>query len=336
MKLLTVAIPCYNSQDYMDHAIESLLICKDDIEILIVDDGSKDDTAKIGDDYEAKYPETIRCIHQENSGHGEAVNTGLKHATGEYYKVLDSDDWFDETALVKVIQTLRALEGQTLDMMICNYVYDKPSENSAKVIRYTNCLPADRIFRWYNVGHFYPSQNLLMHSVIYRTAMLRNSGLVLPKHTFYVDNLFVYEPLPFVTTLYYLNVDLYHYYIGREDQSVNEEVMIRRIDQQIAVNKRMIDAVDVMALKSRKMRHYMIKYLSMISTVTTVLLVKSGTPENLRKRDELWEYMATTRPEMYKAVKHTALGLAMQMNSKLGRKLLSQGYSIAQKLFGFN
>lgn len=108
-------------------------------------------------------------------------------------------------------------------MFIANYVYEKPSANKSSVIKYTNALPQNRTFRWYDLKHFYPQQNLLMHSVIYRTQLLRNCNLQLPKHTFYVDNLFVYQPLPYVNTLYYLNVDLYRYYIGREDQSVNEK-----------------------------------------------------------------------------------------------------------------
>lgn len=338
MKYLSIAIPCYNSQDYMAKAIESCLILKDDVEVIIVNDGSKDDTARIGDEYAALYPETIKCVHQENGGHGQAVNTGLKNATGMYFKVLDSDDWFDQSALVKVLETLKTLheKDEDIDMFIANYVYEKPSENKSSVIRYTNALPQNRRFRWYDVKHFYPQQNLLMHSVIYRTQLLRNCNLELPKHTFYVDNLFVYQPLPYVTTLYYLNVDLYRYFIGREDQSVNEKVMISRIDQQIKVNKMMIDCCDVMKLKSRKLRNYMIKYLSMISTVSTVLLVKSGTKENLEKRDELWRYMEEKNPELYKAVRHTLLGSFMEMDSRLGKKLIISGYAISRKLFGFN
>lgn len=338
MKYLSIAIPCYNSQDYMAKAIESCLILKDDVEVIIVNDGSKDDTARIGDEYAALYPETIKCVHQENGGHGQAVNTGLKNATGMYFKVLDSDDWFDQSALVKVLETLKTLheKDEDIDMFIANYVYEKPSENKSSVIRYTNALPQNRRFRWYDVKRFYPQQNLLMHSVIYRTQLLRNCNLELPKHTFYVDNLFVYQPLPYVTTLYYLNVDLYRYFIGREDQSVNEKVMISRIDQQIKVNKMMIDCCDVMKLKSRKLRNYMIKYLSMISTVSTVLLVKSGTKENLEKRDELWRYMEEKNPELYKAVRHTLLGSFMEMDSRLGKKLIISGYAISRKLFGFN
>lgn len=338
MKYLSVAIPCYNSMDYMANAIESVLICKEDVEIIIVNDGSKDETDRIGQEYAAKYPETVKYVYQQNGGHGEAVNTGLKNATGLYFKVLDSDDWFDKAALVKVVETLKELhnKGENLDMMIANYVYEKPSANKSSVIKYTNAFPINKIFRWYDVKYFYPHQNLLMHSVIYRTQLLRNCNLQLPKHTFYVDNLFVYEPLPYVNTLYYLDIDLYRYYIGREDQSVNEQIMISRIDQQLRVNKIMIDSCDVMDIKSRKLRNYMIKYLTMLTTVSTVLCVKSGTEENLAKRDELWQYLKDTKPELYKAVKHTLLGSAMQLRSPTGQKLIVKGYGISQKIFGFN
>lgn len=338
MKYLSVAIPCYNSQEYMAKAIESCLILKEDVEVIIVDDGSKDDTARIGDDYAHRYPDTIRCVHQENGGHGEAVNTGLKHATGLYFKVLDSDDWFDQSALVKVLETIKDLhqKDEDVDLFIANYVYEKPSENKSNVISYTNALPQNRMFRWYDVKYFYPQQNLLMHSVIYRTQLLRNCNLQLPKHTFYVDNLFVYQPLPFVNTLYYLNVDLYRYFIGREDQSVNEKIMISRIDQQIRVNKIMIDCCDVMSLKSRKLRNYMVKYLTMITTVSTVLLIKSGTEEHLAMKNELWDYLKNKSPELYKAVKHTFLGTFMEMDSPIGRKLITTGYAISQKIFAFN
>ena len=93
MKLLSFAIPCYNSKDYMEHCIESILPGGDDVEIIIVDDGSKDETAAIADRYAAEYPDIVKAVHQENGGHGEAVNTGLKNATGKYFKVVDSDDW---------------------------------------------------------------------------------------------------------------------------------------------------------------------------------------------------------------------------------------------------
>ena len=85
----------------------------------------------------------------------------------------------------------------------------------------------------------------MMHSVIYRTQMLKDCALELPKHTFYVDNIYVYHPLPYVKKMYYLDVNFYRYYIGREGQSVQEKVMIGRIDQQLRVTKIIIDDCDL-------------------------------------------------------------------------------------------
>ena len=106
-KILTVVIPCYNSQDYMKHCIKSLLCEREGLEIIIVDDGSTDDTAAIADAYEKKYPETIRAIHQENGGHGEALNTGIKNARGTYIKIVDSDDWVSKNAFHEIMTKLR-------------------------------------------------------------------------------------------------------------------------------------------------------------------------------------------------------------------------------------
>ena len=136
--------------------------------------------------------------------------------------------------------------------MICNYVYEHVEDGTSHTVRYTNVFPQERLFTWMHVGHFRPDQNLLMHSVMYRTEVLRKCGMVLPKHTFYVDNIFVYQPLPFVKTMYYMDLDLYRYFIGRADQSVNESVMVKRVDQQLRVTRHMIDCQDLDALKGQK------------------------------------------------------------------------------------
>ena len=245
MKLLSIAIPCYNSQDYMENCIKSLLPGGEDVEILIIDDGSKDMTPEIADAYEKKYPGIVRAIHQENGGHGAAVNAGLKCANGLYFKVVDSDDWVDLESYQVILAKLRELAGgrEMLDMMISNFVYEKEGAKHKRVMRYASVLPQGRVFEWEEVKRFRKGQYILMHSVIYRTQLLKDCGLELPRHTFYVDNLFVYVPLPYVKNMYYLNVDFYRYYIGREDQSVNEKVMIQRIDQQIRVNKLMVENV---------------------------------------------------------------------------------------------
>ena len=338
MKLLTFTIPCYNSQDYMRHCIESILPGGEDVEILIVDDGSKDDTAAIADEYAEKYPTIVKAIHQENGGHGEAVNAGIRNATGLYFKVVDSDDWVDWNAYQAILAKLREIAGGSvaLDMLLANYVYEKPSEHKHKVIRYEGVFPEEEAFGWSDIKRFKISQNILMHSVIYRTQMLHDCGLELPKHTFYVDNIFVYVPLPNVKTMYYMDVDLYRYYIGREDQSVNEKVMIGRIDQQIKVNKIMIDAYDLTKIRNKKLKDYMVKYLAMMMTVSSIFLIKEGSEESLTKRAELWHYLKASSKGTFRLVNHQVLSRPMQIRGKAGRKMLVWAYAISRKIYGFN
>ena len=339
MKLLTVAIPCYNSAEYMHNAIESCLVGGDDVEIIIVDDGSqKDNTLEIGKKFEAEYPGIIKCIHQENGGHGGAVNTGLANATGVYFKVLDSDDWLAKDSLLKALETLKKLhsENNDTDMFLANYVYEKVCENKTKPIKYTHVFPENKMFSWDEVGKFLPHQNILMHCVIYRTQLLRDCKLELPKHTFYVDNLFVYLPLPYVHKMYYMNLDLYRYFIGRDDQSVNEKVMISRLDQQLRVNKIMMERCKLAHVKNKKCREYMIHYLSIITMVSSVLLYKSGKEENFRLKRELWDYLEKTDEHMYKEVRRTLVGMCMQLDGKIGRWIVVHGYAIARKIFPFN
>ena len=339
-KLITFAVPCYNSAAYMDHCVRTLLTGGDDIEIILVDDGStKDDTPAICDRYQAEYPDIVRAIHQENGGHGEGVNQGLRHAQGMYYKVVDSDDWLDEAALKAVLDKLRAFAGaeQPLDLFIANYVYEHVEDNTQKVMKYTNVFPEGRVFTWNEIGRFRPSQYLLMHSVIYRTEMLRACRLELPKHTFYVDNIFVYQPLPAVKSIYYMDVDLYRYFIGRADQSVNESVMVKRVDQQLRVTRHMIDCQDLDALKAqKKLRSYMLHYLSMMMAISDIFLLLDGSAAAKQKENELWAYLkAHTSAGVYRSIRY-GFGGVTNLKIPKGDKLVLGGYRIAQRIFKFN
>ncbi len=338
MKLLTVAIPCYNSAEYMDRAIQSALVCEDDIEILIIDDGSKDNTLEIAKKYEEKYPDSIRAIHKENGGHGSAVNTGLKNASATFFKVLDSDDWFDGESLKEVIKLLKQKvdDGIGLDMLISNYVYEKPSVHKHKSINYLGAVPRNKDITWKEVKHFRMSQNLLMHSIIYRTKLLIDCNLKLPEHTFYVDNIYAYYPLPYVKKFYYLDVDLYRYYIGRDDQSVNEEIMTKRIDQQIKVTKIMIDCHDPLTIRFRRLRKYMVQYLSMMLIVSSALLVNEGSQESIYKRDELWDYLKSKNLILYKIISRSKFGYPLQTNTRGGKKIIVKSYHFLSRFYGFN
>lgn len=338
MKLLTVAIPCYNSQDYMEKCVMSLLPGGDEVEIIIVDDGSKDRTSEIADRLAETYPSIVRAIHQENGGHGQAVNTGLAHATGKYFKVVDSDDWVNGAAYKQILDLLRNVveEGKSLDMLISNFVYEKEGAKRKKIMHYHHSLPTDQFFTWDDVHSLKPNQYILMHSVIYRTELLKECGMQLPKHTFYVDNIYVYYPLPYVKTMYYLDVNFYRYFIGRTDQSVNESVMIGRIDQQLRVTRLMLGYYDATKISNPKLRHYMIQYLEIMMTVCSVLAIKSGTAENLAKKKELWNELKKQNFPLWLRLRWGFLGQGCNLPGKGGRELLILGYKITQKFYGFN
>lgn len=148
MKILSIAIPCYNSEAYMEKCIDSLLVGGEDVEILVVNDGSSDRTAEIADAYAKKYPTIVKAIHQENGGHGEAVNAGIRNASGLYFKVVDSDDWVNAEAYEQILKTLEELirGPKTVDLLISNFVYEKQGVARKKVMQYRHCLPVNEIF----------------------------------------------------------------------------------------------------------------------------------------------------------------------------------------------
>lgn len=334
-KLLSIAIPSYNSESYMEHCIESLLTGGERVEILVVNDGSKDRTAEIADRYAAEYPTIVKAIHQKNGGHGEAVNAGIRHATGKFYKVVDSDDWVDEVALQKVLDTLEVYQDD-IELLISNFVYEKQGAKHKKVMEYSRYLPINRVFTWDDMKPFPIGKYLLMHSVIYKTQMLRDCGLELPKHTFYVDNIFVFDPLPSVKKMYYLNVDLYRYFIGREDQSVNEKVMIGRLDQQMRVNRIMAESFLKHNVTNTYLKKYMFNYLAIITTISSVLAVKSGTGEHLEMKKQLWQDLKAMDKDLYRKLRRSILGQGVNLPGTVGRKTTIAVYKIAQKVYGFN
>lgn len=336
-KVLTVAIPCYNSEEYMEHAVRSAVSAGEQVEVIIVDDGSTDNTAELGKRLESEYP-GVKYVYKENGGHGDAVMTGIRHARGTYFKVLDSDDWLDEDGLRTVVAFLaeERAAGCVYDMFLSNYVYEKAGEKRKVVIDYKNVVPVGQTFTWSDTSRFKTGHYILMHSVIYRTALLKDCGLELPKHTFYVDNIYVYYPLPYVNSIYYMDVNLYHYFIGRDDQSVNEAVMIRRIDQQIRVTKLMVNMYQLAEIENEHLRTYMTQYITIMLTVCSALLIKDGSEESLAKKEALWQELQNENEMLYHMISKQFLGRVMKKDSRAWNEIIKKGYALAQRLYHFN
>lgn len=339
MKVLSIAVPSYNSQDYLATCLDSLVTGGPDVEVIVVDDGSTDRTAQIARDYIARYPEIVRLEQKPNGGHGSAVNKGLEVASGRYFKVVDSDDWFDQDAYSQVMALLRSQpdDDTALDLVIANYVYEYKYNNTTNLISYRNVFPVDRRFTWDEMRFFRVSQFLLMHSMIYRTDRLRLCGLKLPEHTFYVDNIVAYQPLPLVRSVHYLDVDLYRYFIGRPDQSVNMNNMIKRIDQQLRVTRIMLYMYHLRRdIANRHLRRYMYRYLSMMVSIAVIHLILSNTEENLKKIDQLWKDIKDYDLRTYTVLRTSLLNAALALPGRGGRYITRKTYMVARKIYKFN
>lgn len=339
MKHLTITVPCFNSEQYLKRCIDSLVIGGENVEIIIVNDGSTDRTGEIAEWYARQFPDIVTVVHKENGGHGSGVNMGLALASGMYFKVVDSDDWLEEGAYMELLENIERWceAGFGPDLLVCDYTYNHLETGTEKTIHFKNVFPVGKVCTWDQIGAFRPSQYLVMHALVFRTDILRKSGVVLPEHTFYVDNLFAYRPLSYVETIYYMNTALYQYYLGREDQSVNEKVLIARIEQQIRVTKMVAESVDLNAVKKRypKLANYMCRNISIMMAISSIHLLLRGDEGARTRHFELWSDIKRSNPGLYYRLRYTKLSGFTNLPGKLGKLATVGGYRLARKIYQF-
>ena len=336
-KLLSVTVPCYNSQDYMSDCVESLLIGGDRVEIIIIDDGSKDNTGAIADGYAEKYPDIVKVVHQENGGHGEGINTGLKNATGTFFKVVDSDDRVSDD----FPRFLDALEGaaKDADLVVTNYVYTY-SDNKTKdnEINYKNVFDADRILTWDETRKFRIKQCMTIHSCTFKTQLMRDSGMVLPKKVFYEDNLMVCSILPLTEKIYYMNCGLYRYTIGREGQSVQDDVMTRRYKHQVLVAAEIFETCRLDEMKKKSKRLYQLMYHEMYMMYGIACIYARRSPEedaddNL---NAMWIRAYKFDEKYAKKLRKRSSLKFLNIKGKFGRRVARFIYWLAHRVVKFN
>ena len=336
MKLLTVTVPCYNSQDYMEKCIKSLLSGGDRVEIIVINDGSADATGEIGDRYAAEFPGIVRVIHQENGGHGAGINAGLKAATGKYFKVVDSDDEVSGD-FVKFLDRLELCDRQGgVDLFVTNYYYVHTDGVGDRSIDYSNVLPVGRIFGWEEVKRFRPHQMLTIHSSTFRTEAMRKCGGELPRKVFYEDNLMVCRTLPFVERMFYMNVDLYRYTIGREGQSVQDDVSRRRYTHHIQIAESCFKSVKLDELSCRQHRQYMKHELFMLFSFATGFAKLNRNAEADAALAAMWRACEAHDKKWADRFRKGTILLLAQAPGKIGYTLVDGFYKFANKVVRFN
>lgn len=339
--LVTFLMPCYNSASFMDRGVDSVVSVIESLdypcEVILVNDGSRDDTSKRIHEYAAKH-DCVVAVDQENANWGGVINNGINRARGMYLKVLDSDDYFDKGALRNALDALAtAVETGTLpDLLITNYVYDHLASRSERIMEYRKFFPAGRVFAWDEMGRPGLDKFIMIHAAWYKTAILRESGVELPTGVSYMDSLLLLHPMPYVKTLLYLDINPYHYIIGREGQSVEIDVVKKHIDQQLMATRLAIDDVDYAPLYESKPNCAMLMtgYVSCMMNVSTLHLFMIGTPDSLAKNRELWAYLKEKNPALHKKVKRSWAGWANR-KTRVGRLLARGGYALAKKIYKF-
>lgn len=220
-KLLTIVIPTYNTEEYLPRCIESLIVPRfmDRLEILVIIDGSPDNSLEVARKYEILYPETIKVIDKPNGGHGSAINKGVELATGIYFRVLDSDDWFDTLEFEHYIEKISKID---VDMVLTPVTIEYVFENRKKELAFKN-IDFDFIYdaNEFDYTNFVLDKLNTMARTTYRTRIIRDSKLILPENTFYVDVLYSLCVMAYVDNFIFIDTNIYHYFIGRADQSVN-------------------------------------------------------------------------------------------------------------------
>jgi len=235
--LLTIVMPSYNIQDYLSKGIQSFQQVnskyKEKFEVLIVNDGSTDDTEKVAEEALGKDPLLNgRVITKENGGHGSTINRGIQEAKGKFFKVIDGDDWVIPSEFEKFLNSLETIDTE---MIITDFTEQHVYNGTA--------IRNDFIDK-YEVGNIYtgiPDVRIPMHSVTYKTSILSKNNIRLSEKTFYVDMQYTLFPLEYVHSFVYWNYDVYQYYIGRPEQSMNIESMKRNVRHHLIVTNSILD-----------------------------------------------------------------------------------------------
>ena len=306
-KVLTISIAAYNVEKTLDQLMQSIVNtdCMDDLEVLIINDGSKDNTEEIGKKYQSQYPDSIQLITKSNGGHGSTINKGIELATGRYFKAIDGDDWFNPKSLKVVVDRLK---GTHVDLVVTDFE-DHYADGNVKLRDDYKVLESGKVSSFDNVCDNLP--RLLYHEVIFRTELLKEHHILLDEHCFYVDSEYVFYPLPFIITIVYMASPLYCYRLGDASQSMSPESMQKNIRQHEKVNLNVAKYHEEhKAELCTSRRNYLLMYVSRLNARTYEILFSFPCKKEYRDAvDEYEEALKSISPESYAATTSRAINI---------------------------
>lgn len=282
MKLLTVVIPTYNMAALLPRCLDSLtkpnLLCE--LEVLVVNDGSKDNSLEIAQEYEAKYPGIIYAIDKPNGNYGSTINKGIELATGKYFRICDSDDFYDNLQLTKLLEYLKDTDA---DLILNDYVVDRQGHHALMKI---SSLENKKIYNIKDVDLSYLG-NYAMHGLVIKTQLLQQNNIRLLTGISYTDTEICYYPLQYAKTLLYVNYPIYHYQVGRDGQTVSLSSQLRCLSHMKKIIDRMFD--DISAVRDdnilRNKSYVFYRILNLYFSTALCYDRTNGEIENLKEID---------------------------------------------------
>lgn len=230
-KLLSVIIPTYNMESYLHRCLDSLLVTDEEkfksLEVLVVNDGSKDSSSQIGHEYQNQYPDVFRVIDKDNGNYGSCINAGLKVATGKYVKILDADDYFDR---VQFSEYLQQLEGIETDLVLTNIREVSDSNTLSETTMPQGMTGVAHRLETLSFEDERLRPLVAMHSVTMKREVLQKNGYVQHEGMSYTDTEWTFACFAHSSTVQFIDVCLYQYYLGREGQTMAIDALIRRQD----------------------------------------------------------------------------------------------------------
>lgn len=298
-KLMTVCVPCYNGAKTLERCLDSLLGVESpsDLDVIVVDDGSKDRSAQIARGYVERYPGVVRLVRKPNGGHGSGINTGIEYAVGLYFRVLDADDWVDSESLSSELAYIRDHRQNAADVCYSEYrLVDSvtglgSSWSQPGKVEYGRLYTFDEL----DVSTVY----FTMAGTAFRTAVLRESGVRCQEHRFYTDSEYILKPIPFVKTAVFLKKPVYRYWRGQEGQSVSFASFVRNYEDHFATIRTLIDYY-----KSTKMPPAQTKYFyrllkeHLVTHYRIMLEFDTDKQRGKRRKDEFDAYLKKSMPEL--------------------------------------
>ena len=243
-KILTVVIPTYNMEKYLRRCLDSLIVSDEHmqmLEVLVINDGSKDTSSQIAHEYQDRYPQTFRVVDKENGNYGSCVNRGLDEATGKYFRLLDADDQFNKEGFVKLLQVLATTEA---DMVVTPYThFYEEGATKRKPFPKPRWVEFCKIYKAEDFDYYDKNfkRLLSMHTTTYKLSILKEVGLRLQTGISYTDTEYVYFPLVAVKTILPLDITLYIYTIGRDGQTVMMTGSPKQVNDYYLVSERIFN-----------------------------------------------------------------------------------------------